>query len=231
MKFVVIAKTQQVAQQALLLDGCACVADLHAAPIGLASHRAIAFEQIAEQHFADRAFLVVGAQQVRRGCELCALQVQAVQAQALQLLHALALKVRRRDQTYADGCAGLCAAPGGFAQVLAQALTQGIGVGKARAGKAVQVELERFALDDVQAFAGHSELRQRNLRFAARIEPAQFVSGPQVGAKKRRRAGQADLGATWRARDGKEQACVVLVRIHRGLAQGRITSVRHAAAR
>lgn len=43
MKLVVIAKTHQVLQQALLVDGRARIGNSHAPPIGLARDQAIAF--------------------------------------------------------------------------------------------------------------------------------------------------------------------------------------------
>src|SRR2546422_274591 len=46
-KLVVVAKAHQVLQQPLLVDLRAGVADLHAAPVGLAGDQAVAFEQVA----------------------------------------------------------------------------------------------------------------------------------------------------------------------------------------
>ena len=71
-----------------------------------------------------------------------------------------------------------------------------------RAVEAVQVELEGLALDDVGRFAGNGEVRDGQLRLAARVEPAQFEGGPEVGAEE----GQGARSrcpwprAAWRAR-------------------------------
>ena len=43
MELVMVAKTHQILQQAFLVNRCAGVADLHAAPIGLARYQSIAF--------------------------------------------------------------------------------------------------------------------------------------------------------------------------------------------
>ena len=59
------------------------VADAHTAPIGLTRDQAIAFEQIAGEGFAHRRFVEISSQQRRVGLVLVALQVQAVEAQAI----------------------------------------------------------------------------------------------------------------------------------------------------
>ena len=57
MELVVVPETDQIRQQTSLVDLRAAVANLDAAPVGLASHQAIAFEQSAAQGFADRRFM------------------------------------------------------------------------------------------------------------------------------------------------------------------------------
>ena len=51
MKLVVVTKTHQILQQTFLLNGRAGVTDLHASPVGLPCDQAVAFKQVAHQHF------------------------------------------------------------------------------------------------------------------------------------------------------------------------------------
>ena len=48
-EFIVFAKTNQVAQQAFLLDLRAGIVDLHAAPVRLAGYEAIRFQEVRHQ--------------------------------------------------------------------------------------------------------------------------------------------------------------------------------------
>ena len=85
MELVVVAKTHDVLQQTFLVDLCAGIADLHAAPVRLARDQAVAFEQVAHQHLRHGAFVFClrrSAQQLRRGGVMVALHVQPVQVQA-----------------------------------------------------------------------------------------------------------------------------------------------------
>ena len=76
MKLVVVAKAHDVLQQAFLVDLRAGVADLYAAPVGLAGDQTVAFEQVAGQRFLDRGFVKLGKQQLGLGCEMQALHVK-----------------------------------------------------------------------------------------------------------------------------------------------------------
>ena len=72
---------------------------------------------------------------------------------------------------------------------------------KRRIAEAVEVELERLALDDVRRFARHRDVRDGHLGLATRREPAQLEGRPQVGAEKRHCAVQAKLRPAWAARE------------------------------
>ena len=78
MKLVVVAKADDVAQQPSLVDGRAAVADLHAAPVGLARHQAVAFEQVAGEGFGDGGLRGIGTQQLGRRLVVAAFHIQAV---------------------------------------------------------------------------------------------------------------------------------------------------------
>ncbi len=219
-KFVVLAKAHQVAQQAGLVDLRAAVGNLHAAPVGLAGDGAVALEQMAGERLLHGLLVKSGGEQLRRGRAVAvAGNVQPVQAQARQLLHALGAKVFGQRQPHA--CARLhgAAVPDGSVHVGQQALTHFIRAGKARAVVAVQVELERLAFDDVRALARHRHMRQRHLRLAARVQPREFVGRPHIRPHKRRLPGQAQLRPLGRARQRLQQAGVITVRVVRGLAQ------------
>ena len=122
-----VAKAHDVAQQAFLVDGRAGVADLHAAPVGLAGDQAIALEQVADQGFGHGRVVVVGLEQVGARRVVAAFDVQAVQVQALQFLHLLQLEGILGDDTHAGRrLAHGGAAPQGLVDVLAQALLHGL---------------------------------------------------------------------------------------------------------
>ena len=59
-KFIVIAKTHDVLQQTCLVDLRAAVADADTAPVGLAGHQAIAFEQMADESFGHWLLVLGG---------------------------------------------------------------------------------------------------------------------------------------------------------------------------
>ncbi len=71
----------------------------------------------------------------------------------------------------------------------------------------------------MRALARHGDVRQRHLRLALGVEPAQLERGPQIGAEKRHAAGEADLAPLGLARQRVQQRGVVLVDIGRGLAE------------
>ena len=116
------------------------------------------------------------------------------------------------------------------ADVGANALTHVSRIGKACVVEAVQIKLERFAFNDVGRLARHRDVRQRQLRFAAQIKPAQLERRPQVGAKKRRCAGDAQLCTLGRARHREQQGGVVLVGVSRGFAEWGLVSLCHGQA-
>ena len=201
MKLVVVAKTHQVLQQALLVDGGPAVTDLQAAPVGLAGHQAVALEQAAGQHLGDWRLVGCCAQQLRRRRVLAALDVKPVQAQAVELLHRLAVEQFGVEQPHAHRRLHYSAAPGRLVQVCTQVRQHGSGISKHRVVEAVEVELERLALDDVGRFAGHGDVRQRHLRFAAWPKPAELKSSPNISAQKRQRSRQPEFGALGLAGD------------------------------
>ena len=185
MELVVVAKTHQVLQQALLIDGRTGIADLHAAPIGLARHQAVALEQITDQYLAYRPFFSHGGQQIGRGLVAGAFHIQPVQVQTVEFKDRLAVKEFRGRQFDANRGQHHRTAPHRLIHVMSQAGQNGGGIVKAGIVKTVQIELEGLALNDVVALAGHHEMRQRHLGLAARVEPAQLERRPQVGTKKR----------------------------------------------
>ena len=205
-KVVVIAKADDVAQQPGLVDLRAGVADLHAAPVGLAGDGAIAFQQAAGQCFFHRLLVEGGRQQIgRRAGHGLAFDVEAIEVEAVQLVHRLAVEVFRRDEAHADRGLHRPALPDGGAHIDLDAAPHLGGVSDARAVEAAQVKLEGFAFDDVRALARHHDVGDGQLRLAAQVEPRQLEGRPQVGAKKARLAGDADAFTLWRARNGKQQ--------------------------
>ena len=98
MKFIVLAETDQVAQQAFLFDLRADIGDLHAAPVRLAGDQAIRLEQMRHQGLFYRTIGVVRAQELGRRHVLVDLQVEAIEQGAFQLAHLeRAEGVRRGD--------------------------------------------------------------------------------------------------------------------------------------
>ena len=213
MKFVVIAKTHQVLQQSLLIYRSAGVADLHAAPVRLPRDQTVALEQVADQHLGHRCFVGQHLEQLRRRREARAFHIQPVQAKTIELVNRFPVKQFGRHDPYAYRRSAIGAAPHRLTEVGAQTFLDGIEVDKAAVVEAVEVELERLALDDVVAFAGHREVRQRHLRLATQIEPAELIGRPHVRPQKRRRSHQPELGAFAGARYRKQQRGIVLVNI------------------
>ena len=214
-----VAKTHDVLQQPFLVDLRAGVANLHAAPVGLAGHQAVAFEQVAGQHLGHRGFVKLGFEQIGRRLVAGAFHVQAVQAQAVQFVHGFLVKQLGCNQLDPHRGGVGRAAPHGFADVGTQAGLHLAGIAKAGVVEAVEVELERLALNDVGRLARDGEVHQRHLGLAAQVEPRHLKRRPQIGPEKGRNIGNADLGPLARAWDGKEQRRVVLVRVGRGFAQ------------
>ena len=56
-KFIVVAKTHDVLQQAGLVNLRTAVADADTSPVGLTRHQTIAFQQIAVKRFCHRRFV------------------------------------------------------------------------------------------------------------------------------------------------------------------------------
>ena len=120
------------------------------------------------------------------------------------------------------------AAPHGFADVGTQAGLHLAGIAKAGVVEAVEVELERLALNDVGRLARDGEVHQRHLGLAAQVEPRHLKRRPQIGPEEGWDIGNADLGPLVCAWDGKEQRRVVLVGVVRGFAQlGLFGSIGH----
>ena len=91
-------------------------------------------------------------------------------------------------------------------QVARDASTHVVGVVEAAAVERVEVELERLGLDQVRRRRRQLEARGRHARLAARVEPAQLVGVPAVGADERKRARiDADVAAPVVARDREQQ--------------------------
>jgi hypothetical protein len=157
-------------------------------------------------------------EQLRRRREARALHIQPVQAQTIKLVNRFLVKQFGRHDPEAYRRNAIGTAPHRLTEVGAQTFLDGVRADKAAVVEAVEVELERLALDDVVAFAGHREVRQRHLRLAAQIEPAELVGRPHIGAQKRRRAHNPQLGAFAGARYRKQQRGIVLVNIGGGLA-------------
>ena len=203
------------------------VGNAHAAPVGLAGDQAVAFEQVADQHLAHGRVVERGAQQLRCWLVVRALQVKAVQVQAIEFMHRLTVKQFGQQDPHAQAGRLRGAAPRGLGEVGAQACLHGLNVGEAGVVEAVEVQLERFAFDDVGRLAGHGNVCQCHLGLAALVEPRQFERGPQIGTHERRTARDTDLGPLARARQGKQQRGIVLVDIGRRLAQGGLVCRGH----
>ena len=219
MEFVVVAKTDQILQQTLLVDLRAGVLNLHTAPVGLASDEAIAFEQVAGQGFGDWRFFMVGAQQLGGGLVLRALYIEAVQQQAFELLNAQGLKLIAGQKAHANAARDRRAAPDSFGDIGAQLGLDFADVAKEAVVEAVQVELEGLALHQIRRFAGNREMHQGYLGLAAQVQPRQLIGRPQVSAKKRGVGASANFFALGQAGQREQQRRVVLVNIGRGLAQ------------
>ena len=104
MKFIVIAKTHNVREQARLINLSARVGDLHAAPIGLPRHQTIAFEQMTDQGFGHWRLLAFGLQQLRCGQVTRAFNVHAVQIQAIEFVNWLFVKFFWQQDSHTAAC-------------------------------------------------------------------------------------------------------------------------------
>ena len=90
-------------QQPALLDLRPGVVDLHAPPVRLPGHQAIALQQVAGQDLFHRLLANRRLQQVWRRRVAAAVDVQAVQAQPVEFLHRLLVEQVRQQQAHADG--------------------------------------------------------------------------------------------------------------------------------
>ncbi len=183
-ELVVVAEADQVPQQAGLVDLGSAVLDAHAAPVRLPGHQAVALEQVAGERFRDGGLAMVRMQQLRGGGVVRALHVQAVQQQAVELLHGFAVEHLGQHQFHAHGRLAVRTAPRGLADVRPDARLHLCGIRESRVVEAVQVELERLALDDVGGLAGNGDVREGDLRLAAQVQPRQLEGGPQVRPEK-----------------------------------------------
>ena len=153
-----------------------------------------------------------------------AFNIQAVQIEAVELIHRLAVKHFWANQTHAHRRLHCCTAPNRLVHVGLQKCEHRLCIRKLGVIEAVEVELERFTLNDVGALTGNREVGQCHLGLAAQIKPTQFKRRPHVGAEKWR----------WRvsvktnffpfacAGNREQQGRVVPVCIRRRFAQGRL---------
>ena len=103
MEFIVFAETNQVAQQAFLIDLWSCIRDLHAAPVRLARYQAIRFEQVRDEFFFHRSFIQRCLQELRRRRVLGDFQVQAVEQYAIEFAHFELAKIFLQGQFHLHG--------------------------------------------------------------------------------------------------------------------------------
>jgi hypothetical protein len=204
-KLIVVSKAHDVTQQTRLVNLRTGVADAHTAPIRLARDQAIAFEQIAGQGFSGGRFVEIGRQQLGIGLVLVALQIQTVKTETIQLMHRLAVKALGQHQLHTHTRFDGFAMPNARAQVLTQTRLQLGHIVDARVVETVQVQLERFALNDVRGLCRHGDACQSHLGLTACVEPAQLIRRPQVSTKKWRLCGDTNFVAFGLARNGKQQ--------------------------
>jgi len=134
-------------------------------------------------------------------------------------VYRLAVEGLWSQQFHAHAAGVGCTAPGGLTEVGPQPGLHLGGVTETGVVEAVEVQLERLALDDVGAFAGHGDMGDGHLGLAAQIEPRQLEGGPQVGPEEGRVTVDADLLALAKAWDREQQIGLVLVDVGRGLAE------------
>ena len=119
-----------------------------------------------DQRFGHGRFIVFCREQL--GCRLIlgALDVHAVQIEAVQFVHGLFVKLFGQDDLHTAARFDLTPMPQGLVQVFAHAIAHCLRIHKLRGIETVQVQLERFAFNDVRAFCGHCDVRQRHLGLA-----------------------------------------------------------------
>ena len=117
--------------------------------------------------------------------------------------------------------------PQGLIEVFAHAIANGLHIDKLRRIETVQVQFERFALNDVRTFSRHCDVRQRHLRLAFEVKPRQFKSGPQISAKENGRSVNAQLFTLHSARNREQQRRIVLIHIRAVFAQLRLFGLVH----
>ena len=145
-----VSKTHDVLQQTRLVDLRACVTDTHTAPIGLACYQAIAFEQLAGEGFCHRRFIQLRCQQLWRGLVVRAFQIQTVKVETVEFMHRLFVEILRQDQLHTNTRHDRSALPNRGAQVFTKTCLHRRSIRKHRVVKTVEVELDRFALDDMR---------------------------------------------------------------------------------
>ena len=81
-------------------------------------------------------------------------------------MHGLFVKFFGQDDLHTAARFDLAPMPQGLVQVFAHAIAHCLRIHKFRGIETVQVQLERFAFNDVCAFCRHCDVRQRHLGLA-----------------------------------------------------------------
>ena len=138
------------------------------------------------------------------------------------------VEILRQDQLHADTRHDISALPNSSAQVFAKSYLYRRSICKHRVVKTVEVELDRFALDDMRRFSRYGDACESQLRFTARIEPTHLIRRPQICSEERQGCRKTNFVALGSARNRKQQRCVVLVNIGRRFTQLRLLRRIHA---
>ena len=215
----VIAERNEITQQRGRGNPAADVLHHHARPVRLSGNRTQAAEQMGVQGLTHRDRIGRDLEHVRTPVVDLALDIESVERTPRQLADRLGRLVRI-DQVDDHGrtcCHSQIRRQGGdhFGTCTEHGLR-----------KRVQVQLERLALYQTRRIAGHAKLQNGRLGATLRVQPGQFVTGPDVLAVERQRTEDSDGRALVAAFDRTQQRRRVRGGVLRRLAERQIARNR-----
>ncbi|MNT42398.1 hypothetical protein D3C72_1788170 [compost metagenome] len=169
-----------------------------------------------DEFFFHGRFIQGRFQQQRRGRVLRDFQVQSVEQHAVELAHFQLAEIFLQGQFHLHGRAET------VRQILLEQGQQRFGAVQFGLVERVQVQLERFRLDDVRRIGRRADLGDGHLRLAALVQPRQFIRIPDIEAEERQCAMQLQLVALALARNRKQQFRRVIGAVGGAFAQGRL---------
>ena len=209
-----VAEGNQIAQQRFAIDLAAAVAYLHRAPVRLMGDQAVGLQQVADQLLFHHLF--TGGVQQAVGVELIIvdadiLLIDAVAGQAGDRRAFQLLDAEQGDAHLALGAGG---------QIALQRAAHRFPIGERGLVEAVEIQLEAFRFDQVQAVGVEADFADRHLRQPVGVQPGELVQRPDVRAVEGQVIGvQPQRLAVHAARHRLQQRGVVAIAVGGGFAQ------------